>query len=52
LSNAAGEQLAIQQLTDFKSEQIWNFCFTRNGRDLVCARGTTTSDVVMISESK
>ena len=41
-----------RQLTDFKSEQIWNFYFTRDGRQLVCARGTTTSDVVMISESK
>jgi serine/threonine protein kinase/Tol biopolymer transport system component len=40
------------QLTDFKSEQIWNFYFMRDGRQLVCARGTTTSDVVMISESK
>ncbi len=43
---------AARQLTDFKSEQIWNFYFTRDGRQLVCARGTTTSDVVMISESK
>jgi Tol biopolymer transport system component len=41
-----------QQLTDFKSEQIFNFKFTHDGRQLVCARGTTTSDVVMISESK
>ncbi len=41
-----------RQLTDFKSEQIWNFYFTRDGHHLVCARGTTTSDVVMISESK
>jgi Tol biopolymer transport system component/serine/threonine protein kinase len=40
-----------RQLTDFKSEQIWNFYFTRDGRQLVCARGTTTSDVVMISET-
>jgi Tol biopolymer transport system component len=43
---------AARQLTDFKSEQIWNFYFTRDGRQLVCARGTTTSDVVMISETK
>jgi Tol biopolymer transport system component/DNA-binding winged helix-turn-helix (wHTH) protein len=41
-----------QQVTDFKSERIWNFYFTRDGRQLVCARGTTTSDVVMISDSK
>ncbi|HXI93556.1 MAG TPA: protein kinase, partial [Blastocatellia bacterium] len=40
-----------RQLTDFKSEQIWNFYFTRDGRRLVCARGTTISDVVMISET-
>ena len=41
-----------RQVTDFKSEQIWNFYFTRDGRQLVCARGTTTSDVVMISETR
>jgi eukaryotic-like serine/threonine-protein kinase len=41
-----------RQVTDFKSEKIWNFSFTRDGRQLVCARGTRTSDVVMISESK
>lgn len=41
-----------QQLTAFKSEQIFSFHFTHDGRQLVCARGTTTSDVVMISETK
>jgi eukaryotic-like serine/threonine-protein kinase len=41
-----------QPLTAFKSEQITNFYFTRDGRQLVCARTTITSDVVMISESK
>jgi Tol biopolymer transport system component/DNA-binding winged helix-turn-helix (wHTH) protein len=41
-----------QQLTDFKSETIYSFEFTPDGRQLVCARGTTTSDVVMISESE
>ena len=40
------------QLTDFKSEQIWSFDFTRDGRQIVCARGDVTSDVVMISDSK
>jgi Tol biopolymer transport system component len=43
---------SAQQLTNFTSEQIWNYYFTRDGHQLVCARGTTTSDVVMISESK
>jgi Tol biopolymer transport system component len=41
-----------RQVTNFKSEKIWNFQFTRDGRQLVCARGTTTGDVVMISETK
>jgi Tol biopolymer transport system component len=41
-----------QQLTDFKSEQIFNFEFTLDGHQLVCARGTITSDVVMIGDLK
>ncbi len=37
-----------KQLTDFKTEVIYNFDLSADGRQLVLARGTTTSDVVLI----
>ncbi|MEO7658069.1 MAG: DPP IV N-terminal domain-containing protein [Pyrinomonadaceae bacterium] len=39
-----------KQLTDFKTEQIYNFAWSRDGKQLVLARGTTTSDVVLIKD--
>jgi len=38
-----------KQLTNFKTEQIFNFDWSADGKQLVLARGTTTSDVVLIS---
>ena len=38
-----------KQLTDFKTEQIYNFAWSPDGKQLVLARGTTTSDVLLIS---
>ncbi len=40
-----------RQLTDFKSESINSFDLSRDGR-LAISRGTTTSDVVLISDLK
>jgi Tol biopolymer transport system component len=40
---------APKQLTNFKTEQIYNFDWSADGKQLVLARGTTTSDVVLIS---
>jgi serine/threonine protein kinase/Tol biopolymer transport system component len=40
------------QLTDFKSELLFDFAWSHNGRGLVCARGTRTADVVLISDLK
>ena len=37
-----------KQLTDFKTELIYNFDLSADGKNLVLARGTTTSDVVLI----
>ena len=37
-----------KQLTDFKTDQIYNFAWSPDGKQLVLARGTTTSDVVLI----
>lgn len=41
---------APKQLTDFKSDQIFSFDWSRDGKELVVARGRNGSDVVMISD--
>ena len=41
-----------QPVTAFQNEQIWSFDVSRDGKQFLIARGTRTSDVVMISESK
>jgi len=38
-----------KQLTDFKSDQIFVFDWSRDGKNLVVARGRSGSDVVMIT---
>jgi len=38
-----------KQLTDFKSDQIFVFDWSRDGKNLVLARGRSGSDVVMIT---
>jgi serine/threonine protein kinase/Tol biopolymer transport system component len=37
------------QLTDFKADQIFAFEWSRDGRQLACARGIVTSDVVLFA---
>lgn len=37
------------QLTDFKSDYIYSFDWSRDGKQLVCARGIDINDVVLIS---
>jgi serine/threonine protein kinase/Tol biopolymer transport system component len=37
------------QLTDFKADQIFAFEWSRDGRQLACARGIMTSDVVLFN---
>ena len=41
-----------KQLTDFQMDKIFWFDWTRDGRQLAFARGTVTSDVVLISDLK
>ncbi|HEY8205456.1 MAG TPA: protein kinase [Pyrinomonadaceae bacterium] len=41
-----------KQLTNFASERIFNFNFSRDGKQVALARGTQTSDVVLISNFK
>jgi Tol biopolymer transport system component len=39
-----------RQLTDFKSDQTFYFAWSRDGKQLALARGTQTSDVVLITD--
>nr|MBA2525884.1 PD40 domain-containing protein [Pyrinomonadaceae bacterium] len=39
-----------KQLTNFKSDEIFRFDWSADGKQLVLARGTTTSDVVLIRD--
>ena len=39
---------APKQLTDFKTDQIFWFDFSRDGKQLAVSRGTQTSDVILI----
>ena len=38
-----------RQVTDFKSDRIFGFEWSRDGKQLALARGTESSDVVLIS---
>jgi Tol biopolymer transport system component len=41
---------APKQLTDFKTDEIFWFDFSRDGRQLALSRGTRTSDVILIRD--
>ena len=43
---------APKQITNFKSDLIYNFAYSRDGRDLALSRGIHTRDAVLISEAK
>ena len=43
---------APKQLTDFKSEIIYGWGWSRDGKQLALSRGTETNDVVLISNSR
>jgi Tol biopolymer transport system component len=43
---------APKQLTDFKTDQIFWFDFSRDGKQLALSRGTQTSDVILIRDFK
>jgi Tol biopolymer transport system component len=40
-----------KQITDFTAGQIFNFAWSKDGRQIVLARGSQTSDVVLIHSS-
>jgi|GEM_PF-282167 len=41
-----------KQITDFKTDQIFQFDWSRDGRWLALARGSVTSDVVLVRDSR
>src|SRR4029453_6966998 len=41
-----------KQLTDFKSERIFNFVWSRDGQKIALSRGVVNKDVVLISGFK
>jgi serine/threonine protein kinase/Tol biopolymer transport system component len=43
---------APRKLTDFKTERIFNFDWSRDGKQLICVRGRLSSDLVLISNFK
>ncbi|MBA2731968.1 MAG: PD40 domain-containing protein [Acidobacteria bacterium] len=42
----------LQQLTGFSSDHIYGFDWSRDGKQLACARGALTSEVVLITDFK
>jgi len=38
------------QVTNFKTGRIFNFAWSRDGKQLALARGTLTNDVILISD--
>jgi hypothetical protein len=40
----------LVQLTDFRTEQIFTFAWSFDGKQLAASRGTTMSDIVLISD--
>lgn len=38
------------QVTEFKTDQIFSFDWARDGKRLLCARGVTTTDVILIKD--
>ena len=43
---------AARPITDFKSEQIWSFSLSPDGKSLAVLRGHWDSDVVLLQETK
>jgi hypothetical protein len=39
-------------LTIFTSGRVFDFCWSPDGKDLFLAKGETTSDVILISNSR
>ncbi len=51
-ASPVGSGGASRQLTDFKAERIFWFDWSTDGKQLALARGTVSSDVVLITNFK
>ena len=54
-SNIWSQPLAggpVRQLTNWKSDRIFNFAWSRDGKQLALSRGFITNDVVLISDAR
>jgi serine/threonine protein kinase len=41
-----------KQLTNFNADKIFNFDWSRDGKQMACARGVVTTDVILIKDQK
>jgi hypothetical protein len=41
-----------KQITDFKSDMIFAFAYSRDGKQIALSRGTTASDVLLYTNIK
>jgi tricorn protease-like protein len=41
-----------KQLTNFTADKIFNFDWSRDGKQMACARGVVTTDVILIKDQK
>jgi Tol biopolymer transport system component len=41
-----------RQLTDFKSERVFQIAWSRDGKQIACSRGNIIRDIVMMNESR
>ena len=39
------------QITDFKSDRIFDYAWSRDGKQLAVSRGKTTRDVVLLTDT-
>jgi eukaryotic-like serine/threonine-protein kinase len=42
---------AARQLTQFQSDNIFSFAWSRDGKQLICSRGNETTDVILIKDA-
>jgi serine/threonine protein kinase/Tol biopolymer transport system component len=49
VSNSGTKQEPAKQITNFTSLQIWSIAFSPDGKQLLLARGRSTTDAVMLS---
>lgn len=54
MGNVWGQPLAggpLRQITDFKSDKIFDYAWSRDGKKLAISRGRTSRDVVLLTDT-